>query len=298
MLNFSIIVPTYNSEHFIEKILINLNDKLVREKYENYEVVIVNDFSNDQTAVIIRTICEKLKNFKILDLKKNIGQHGATYLGIYTAKNENIITLDDDIEINKVNIKSILEYLNEYDLILTNSSKKKNNSIFSKIFNFFFNSIYNISQDRRITTFRIFKKKILEPFNLSIINKIYLSQILLENCHKKKIINVDIFDENKISRYDFFKNFRLFKNFFFQNSAIFISMLVFILKIQLIVFLIFILFILYKNIFYKTLEGWTSLMLIISISSIINILCFIFLFKKLDFQTSSSESIDDYIEKN
>ena len=89
------------------------------------------------------------------------------------------------------------------------SSKKKNNSIFSKIFNFFFNSIYNISQDRRITTFRIFKKRILEPFNLSIINKIYLSQILLENCHKKKIINADIFDENKISRYNFFKNFKL-----------------------------------------------------------------------------------------
>jgi undecaprenyl-phosphate 4-deoxy-4-formamido-L-arabinose transferase len=297
MLNFSIIVPTYNSEHFIEKILINLNDKLVREKYENYEVIIVNDFSNDQTAVIIRTICEKLKNFKILDLKKNIGQHGATYLGIYTAKNENIITLDDDIEINKVNIKNILEYLDEYDLILTNSSKK-NNSIFSKIFNFFFNSIYNISQDERITTFRIFKKKILEPFNLSIINKIYLSQILLENCYKKKIIKVDIFDENKISRYDFFKNFKLFKNFFFQNSAIFIRTLVFILKIQLIIFLIFILFILYKNIFYKTLEGWTSLILIISISSIINILCFIFLFKKLDFETSRSESIDDYIDKN
>ena len=75
-------------------------------------------------------------------------------------------------------------------------------------------------------------------------------------------------------------------------------MLVFILKIQLIIFLIFILFILYKNIFYKTLEGWTSLILIISISSIINILCFIFLFKKLDFETSRSESIDDYIEKN
>jgi hypothetical protein len=75
-------------------------------------------------------------------------------------------------------------------------------------------------------------------------------------------------------------------------------MLVFILKIQLIIFLIFILFILYKNIFYKTLEGWTSVILIISISSIINILCFIFLFKKLDFEKSRSVSIDDYIDKN
>ena len=54
--HFTVIIPAYNCEKWVTK---NLNS-VIQQKYENYEIVYVDDCSNDNT--------EKLKNLK----KKNI----------------------------------------------------------------------------------------------------------------------------------------------------------------------------------------------------------------------------------
>lgn len=111
MNKFSIIIPCFNSEKFIRKNLILLISK-VRKLKILYEIIIINDGSNDNTLSEIYKI--KNKHLRIINLKKNYGKSFAVRKGIKLAKLNNIILLDCD-----------LPYFNKFELIV----KKLNENI-------------------------------------------------------------------------------------------------------------------------------------------------------------------------
>ena len=86
---FSIIVPAYNAEKFIEKCI----KSILNQTFENYEIIVVNDCSTDNTK-------EKLKKYedkiKVIDNKKRKCAGGARNRGIEAAIGEYIILLDSD----------------------------------------------------------------------------------------------------------------------------------------------------------------------------------------------------------
>ena len=77
---FSIIVPVYNVEKYIEKCLSSLKRQI---NYDEYEVIVVNDGSKDGSEEIVRHFCEIHENFKLINQKngglsdaRNTGPHG------------------------------------------------------------------------------------------------------------------------------------------------------------------------------------------------------------------------------
>ncbi|SMG16544.1 glycosyltransferase family 2 protein [Dethiosulfovibrio salsuginis] len=89
----SIIIPTHNSERF----LLNTIKSLQMQTDQNFEIVFVDDNSNDSTLHLIKEF--KLKNkekVQILASPQNIGPGGARNLGIKSAKGEFILFLDSD----------------------------------------------------------------------------------------------------------------------------------------------------------------------------------------------------------
>ncbi len=70
----SIIIVAYNSEKYIDCAI----QSIKKQKYKNWELVIVNDCSNDLTKEIIKKY--KSKKIRIINLKKNIGAYRATDL--------------------------------------------------------------------------------------------------------------------------------------------------------------------------------------------------------------------------
>lgn len=57
MCKISLIIPVYNSEQYIEKLL----DSILSQNYTNFEVILVNDGSNDNSILIINKYIEKTK---------------------------------------------------------------------------------------------------------------------------------------------------------------------------------------------------------------------------------------------
>ena len=77
---FSLIIPVYNSEKYISKCIQSvLNQNFSKEKYE---IIIINDDSNDKTLNICRKYKKKNKNIKILNNKKNFGVSHSRNVGI------------------------------------------------------------------------------------------------------------------------------------------------------------------------------------------------------------------------
>ena len=93
----SIIIPCYNEKNTIEvilkKVIKNLNDY----KYLNYEIIIVDDYSNDGTIELLKNfvIDEKVKTFFH---KKNLGKGAAIHTALSHISGDIVIIQDADLE--------------------------------------------------------------------------------------------------------------------------------------------------------------------------------------------------------
>lgn len=90
-MKFSIVVPVYNAENFIDECV----NSLLNQDYDDYEVVLVNDGSKDNSLEKCLRFQKQNKKVKVVD-KKNGGVGSARNAGIDNAKGEYIIFVDSD----------------------------------------------------------------------------------------------------------------------------------------------------------------------------------------------------------
>ncbi|MEQ7218664.1 glycosyltransferase [Vagococcus fluvialis] len=100
---FSIVVPIYNVQEYLDRCL----SSLLNQTKKNFEVILIDDGSTDDSALICETYTEKYKNFKYFK-KENGGLSDARNYGIKKAQGEYIIFLDSDDSIVS-NMCQILE---------------------------------------------------------------------------------------------------------------------------------------------------------------------------------------------
>lgn len=128
----SIVIPIYNEAQNIESLVNEIFDSLT--KYKGYELILVNDFSNDNTKDVVR----KLQNdFKILLLNNSInsGQSFSIHRGIKESTNNIIVTLDGDGQNNPHDIPKLLDsYISNTNISLVGGIRSKRKDSFIKIF--------------------------------------------------------------------------------------------------------------------------------------------------------------------
>ena len=94
----SIIMPVYNAERYLK----NIFQDLLKQTYENWELIIVNDCSKDNSAKICDEYSQKDSRVQVLHLDKNCGAGIARNHGIDAAVGEYITFLDADDQIEPV----------------------------------------------------------------------------------------------------------------------------------------------------------------------------------------------------
>lgn len=97
MESVSVIIPVYNS-HGSLPILIEQLHEVLAASYKEYEVLLVNDGSQDESWKLIQEFMKKYPWLHGIDLMRNYGQHNALLCGIRQAQYEIIVTLDDDLQ--------------------------------------------------------------------------------------------------------------------------------------------------------------------------------------------------------
>jgi glycosyltransferase involved in cell wall biosynthesis len=89
-MEFSICIATYNRAHTIGRTL----DSLVHQSYEDFEVLVIDDGSTDNTEEVVDLFKERLKINYLK--KKNGGKHTALNIGFQKAQGEFLVILDSD----------------------------------------------------------------------------------------------------------------------------------------------------------------------------------------------------------
>ena len=91
----SVVIPTYNSEKFIKTTIKSLEEQIIG--FENIELFLIDDFSNDNTVNIINSYSNKFENIKSIQLNEKAGAPGtARNIGIKKASGEFIMFMDHD----------------------------------------------------------------------------------------------------------------------------------------------------------------------------------------------------------
>ncbi|MBR2418733.1 MAG: glycosyltransferase, partial [Clostridia bacterium] len=95
----SLVIPCYNEEDNIEKLFSHVKNGL-KSYTDSYEIVFVNDGSQDKTAKKLKKLFGENKDSKItvVSFSRNFGKEAAMYAGLSYAKGEYTVILDADLQ--------------------------------------------------------------------------------------------------------------------------------------------------------------------------------------------------------
>ena len=131
----SVLVPAFNESANLLEVISRLNEM----NYPNYEILIINDGSTDDTALYARALAEKYDRVRCVDLQENCGKANALYLGFMAAKGEYLVCVDGDSYLDKDCIRYMMaHFLNENNgervgAVTGNPRVRNRSSLFAKI---------------------------------------------------------------------------------------------------------------------------------------------------------------------
>jgi len=113
----SIVVPIYNEEESVEKLLAGILE--VSQQFDfSYEIIFVDDGSEDRTWEIIEQLKQTTPQLKGIKLRGNYGQTNAMVAGFDHASGEIIVTMDGDLQNDPADIPLLLKKIEEgFDIV-------------------------------------------------------------------------------------------------------------------------------------------------------------------------------------
>lgn len=124
----SIVIPCYNSQATIRKVVEMVMDEFKKMDEYDCEFVLVNDGSpKDDTYGEIRRLGEDYSNVKGINLLRNFGQHNALMAALHYTSGDFILGMDDDMQTHPSQIGKLIHKMEEgFDLVYGCYPKKKN----------------------------------------------------------------------------------------------------------------------------------------------------------------------------
>ncbi|MBE6737524.1 MAG: glycosyltransferase family 2 protein [Ruminococcaceae bacterium] len=131
----SYVIPCYRSGDNIVKVVSEIKGVMAEHQEYDYEIILVNDCSPDNTYEILKKLCAENKMVTSIDLAKNKGQASATICGLRHAKGDYIVCGDDDGQTPFDIIFSLKDKLDneDFDVVCGKYVKRDRSSLFRKI---------------------------------------------------------------------------------------------------------------------------------------------------------------------
>lgn len=138
----SIIIPVYNQEKQITDLLTKIR-KILKPIFADYELVVVNDGSIDNTLAALRKEQEELKSkVRVISYDENRGKGYAVKQGVIQSSGDIVLFIDGDLEISPEAINNYVTELKYYDLVIASKAhhfsdvvSPTSRKVLSKMFN-------------------------------------------------------------------------------------------------------------------------------------------------------------------
>lgn len=278
VIHFSVVIPVYNSNRSLPELAERLHAVFRRKMNETYEIILVDDCSpRPETWNTMRSLAEVDACVRVFRLARNFGQGCALLCGMAQARGNWIVTMDDDLQHRPEDIPRLAEK-RDHDVVLARFSEKRC-SAFKKITSNLKARLdaLLLGKPKHISSspFRLMKRHVVQGLlAIRTPRPFFIAMILSVTAD---IVNVDAAHEARKygrSNYTLRNSFSMISNMLFNNSAFMLrSMSVFGFTLAGVSIFYGIYLVLRTLIKHYAPPGWTSLMVVVLISSGIIIFC-------------------------
>ncbi len=170
MKKISIVIPAYNEEEVLNKLIERLAILINNTPKYEFEVIFVNDGSQDKTLEILEEIAQKEKRLKILSFSRNFGHQAAVTAGIKYVTGDAVVIIDADLQDPPELIPQMIELWEQgNEVIYGKRKKRKGESAFkllsAKMFYKTLNALSDVEIPKDTGDFRLVDRKVIDVIN-------------------------------------------------------------------------------------------------------------------------------------
>jgi polyisoprenyl-phosphate glycosyltransferase len=164
----SVVVPAYNSSQILPELVRQLAEALNQDFDSGaYEAIFVNDGSKDATWTVLRDLANQFAWIRVVNLRKNFGQHNALLAGLRLARGQVVILMDDDLQHSPMDIHLLLTELKSADVDVCYAMFKEKKHAKWKIFGSRFNDwtaekLIGKPFGVRLSSFKAIKREVVD----------------------------------------------------------------------------------------------------------------------------------------
>ena len=161
----SIVSPVYRAEKTLPELVSEI-DSVMQKIGQDYEIILVDDRSPDNSWDVMKTLAKDRFNLKIYRLSRNFGQHPTIMAGLSKATGDWIVVMDCDLQDQPKEIEKLYNKAMEgFDIVQASrvirkdgKLKKLSSRIFYKVFNY----LAGIKINNEIANFGIYNSKVID----------------------------------------------------------------------------------------------------------------------------------------
>lgn len=278
---YSVVVPVYNSEHTLEQLherLCRVFDETLREPFE---LILVDDNSQDRAFEVMKLLHEKDARVKLLQLSRNFGQPSAILCGFSKAQGDFVITMDDDLQHRPEALPGMIQVLKEredVDVVLATYVNRQHSFIRrfgTRVARWATARMMGSPKDLDMTSFRVIRRFITDAVLRENVFHPQIGNLLLQV--SARIINVPVPHDARAYGRSGYSFRRLMKDLIYDvttHSAFPMTLtrnlgLLGVLCDVLLGFIFLVRYLVHGN----TVEGWTSQILITLLGFSLVLIC-------------------------
>lgn len=220
----SVCIPCYRSAKTLPVVVDSIKEEFGKRP-EDYQLVLVNDGSPDNTFGVIMDLCKNDENIVGVNLSKNFGQAAAKMAALEQAKGDVVVFMDDDGQHPAEGIFKLVDKLNEgYDVVYAAFKNKKHNAfkrVTSKMHNSLAEFMGNKPKGVKRSSFAAWSRTVVDAMLKYKSPFVSIGSFLMSVTNK--FANVDVEHRERLegsSGYTLKKLFKLWLNLFISFSML------------------------------------------------------------------------------
>jgi len=200
----SIVIPTYNEKENIPRLLQVLSEQLT--KY-NFEIIVIDDYSQDGTVELLKKITNKNEKIKFFLNPPPRGLAKSILLGWKKSKGDIIVGMDADFNHDPKIISMLIESINTQDMVVASrfikggGMQNKMRYYLTYLFNFLLRTAFNFPLTDNVSGYYVIKKNVTKRLPLQEIfqgyGEYHLRLVYLAKKNNFKMIELPVFYQSR-----------------------------------------------------------------------------------------------------
>lgn len=211
-IHISVISPVYRAENIVPELIKQIKEA-VSTITADFEIILVNDASPDNSWLKITEECRKDVRVKGINLSRNFGQHYAITAGLSYAKGDWIFVMDCDLQDRPDEIPNLYKKAKEgWDIVFARRKERQDKflkKLSSTLFHKTFSYLSGLESDSSIANFGLYNQKVICEYNKmpetarsfpSLVQYLGFKRTTLDVKHSKRFEGESTYSLNKLMR--------------------------------------------------------------------------------------------------